>query len=240
MNNSRGTMPWRFFDVIMSAFVVILILSNIASSAKIVDLKMSIANIDLIFDGGTLIFPLSYILGDILTEVYGFRASRRVIWTGFGLSALAALVFFVLNLLPGEQAWEAYAGSAAYNSILGGMSAGGIVLASLAGFFAGEFSNSMLLSRIKVLMNGRLLPFRTIVSTLVGEFLDSIIFIGVATLTGVFPPELFWALILTNYVLKCSIEIIFTPLTCLISARLKRAEKIDIFDRGVIYNPFGF
>jgi uncharacterized integral membrane protein (TIGR00697 family) len=218
--------------------VAVLIISNVASSAKIVDLGVSLFGLSLAFDGGTLVFPLSYVIGDILTEVYGFRASRRVIWTGFAALALSALAFFVLGLLPGEAAWEREAGGAAYDAILGGMSGGGIVLASLLGYFAGEFSNSVVLSRLKVLMKGRFLWVRTIGSTLVGELLDSLIFVLIASLAGVFDWSLFFILVRTNYLLKCAVEAAVTPLTCLAAARLKRAEGIDIYDRGVSFNPF--
>jgi uncharacterized integral membrane protein (TIGR00697 family) len=222
----------------MAFFVAVLIISNVASSAKIVDLGFSLFGIPLAFDGGTLLFPLSYVFGDILTEVYGFRAGRKVIWTGFAALGLSSLIFFLLRLLPGEAEWEGYAGSAAYNAILGGMSSGGIALASLLGYWVGEFSNSVLLSRIKVLMGGRLLWVRTIASTLAGEMLDSLVFVLVATLTGVFGWGLFATLVLTNYVLKCGIEILMTPVTYGAVHVLKKAEGIDTYDRGLRYNPF--
>jgi uncharacterized integral membrane protein (TIGR00697 family) len=222
----------------MSFFVMTLILSNVASSAKIVDLGFSIFGLPLAFDGGTLIFPLSYVLGDILTEVYGFKASRRVIWTGFCALALSSLVFFLLRVLPADPVWETYAGTAAYDAILGGMSTGGIAMASLAGYFAGEFSNSVVLSKIKIAMKGRLLFVRTIGSTLVGEFLDSVIFVSIACFTGVFGWELFFTLIITNYILKCLVEALMTPLTYIVVWKLKKAENIDVYDTGVKYNPF--
>jgi uncharacterized integral membrane protein (TIGR00697 family) len=235
-----GIKRFRYFDILMSVFIVVLILSNITSSAKIVDISIGFLGIHLVFDGGTLVFPLSYILGDILTEVYGFRASRKVIWTGFALLAFSSLLFFILSKLTGEAVWEKEAGSAAYNVILGGMSSGGIVLASLIAFFTGEFSNSMILSRIKVLMSGKILFIRTIVSTLVGELLDTFIFSAVATLAGVFPKEIFLKIAFTNYVLKCAFEIVWTPLTCLIARKLKEWENTDVYDRGISYNPFTF
>jgi uncharacterized integral membrane protein (TIGR00697 family) len=222
----------------MSFFVMTLILSNVASSAKIVDLGFSIFGLQLAFDGGTLIFPLSYVFGDILTEVYGFKASRRVIWTGFCALALSSLVFFLLRALPADPVWETYAGTAAYDAILGGMSTGGIAIASLAGYFAGEFSNSVVLSKIKIAMKGRLLFVRTIGSTLVGEFLDSVIFVSIACLTGVFGWELFLTLIVTNYILKCLVEALMTPVTYIAVRKLKKAEGIDVYDNGVKYNPF--
>ncbi|MDR2404321.1 MAG: queuosine precursor transporter [Spirochaetaceae bacterium] len=242
--DSRGTLipadtRYRYLDLVMVIFVTVLIISNVASSAKIVDLRISLFGIRLAFDGGTLLFPLSYIFGDVLTEVYGFRASRRVIWTGFAALALASLVFFILRILPADAVWEDYAGSDAYDSILGGMSTGGIVLASLLGYLVGEFSNSMILSRIKVLMEGRLLWVRTIGSTLVGEFLDSLVFVFIASLTGVFGWELFFNLVLTNYLFKCLVEILLTPATYFWVGKLKKAEGIDTYDRGIRFNPIG-
>ncbi|GMO31547.1 MAG: queuosine precursor transporter [Termitinemataceae bacterium] len=220
---------FRYLDIIMAAFVTVLILSNISSSAKIVDLKTSLFGIPLAFDGGTLLFPLSYIFGDVLTEVYGFKVSRKVIWTGFASLALSCLVFFLLKILPADAYWEEYAGSAAYESILGGMCSGGLWIASLSAYLAGEFSNSFLLAKIKIAMHGRLLFVRTIASTLVGELLDSFIFISIAVLLGVFSTELFWTLVITNYILKCLIEIIMTPLTYCAVNQLKKHEGIDVY-----------
>jgi uncharacterized integral membrane protein (TIGR00697 family) len=230
--------PYRYLDTITAFFTVILVVSNVASSAKIVDLGFSIFGIPMAFDGGTLLFPLSYVFGDILTEVYGFRASRRVIWTGFAALILSSAVFFLLRRLPASPDWEAYAGTAAYDAILGGMSAGGIALASLLGYWAGEFSNSVVLSRIKIAMKGRFLWARTIASTLVGEFLDSLVFVLVASIAGVFGWTLFASLLLTNYFLKCFIEVLMTPLTYAVVYALKKAEGVDVYDTGIRYSPF--
>jgi hypothetical protein len=222
---------FRYLDIIASFFVGILIISNIASSAKIVDLGFSIFTIPLAFDGGTLLFPLVYVLADVLTEVYGFKTARRVIWTGFAAMILAALVFFTLGILPSEAYWAAETGGdTAYNAILGGMSYGGIVLASLSAYLVGEFSNAAVLSKLKVKMKGRMLWVRTIGSSLVGQFLDTIIFVLIATLTGVFIWEIFWSLVITNYILKCSIEVIMTPFTYWLSGFLKRKENVDVYD----------
>jgi uncharacterized integral membrane protein (TIGR00697 family) len=229
---------FKYLDMVTAFFVAILITSNVASSAKIVDLGFSLFGVPLAFDGGTLLFPLSYVFGDILTEVYGFRASRRVIWIGFGCLAVSALVFFILRRLPADPVWESYAGSAAYEAILGGMSSGGIVLASLAGYLSGEFSNSVVLSRMKVIFRGRLLWVRTMGSTLVGEFLDSLVFVFIASLMGVFGWELFLTLLLTNYFFKCALEAVLTPLTYLVVGALKRAEAVDVFDENIRYSPF--
>jgi uncharacterized integral membrane protein (TIGR00697 family) len=229
---------YRCLDLVTAFFVTLLIVSNTASSAKIVNLGFSVFTVPLSFDGGTILFPLSYIVGDILTEVYGFRASRRVIWTGFAALALSALVFFILKVLPGDSQWESYAGSAAYQAILGGMSSGGMVLASLCAYWAGEFANSAILSRIKVLMKGRFLWIRTIGSTLAGEFIDSLIFVFIASLAGVFMWESFRSLVLTNYLFKCAVEIIMTPVTYAAVGFLKKKENIDAYDTGISFNPF--
>jgi uncharacterized integral membrane protein (TIGR00697 family) len=229
---------YRYLDLIMALFVTVLIVSNIASSAKIVDWGISLLGIPLAFDAGTLLFPLSYIFGDILTEVYGYRASRRVIWTGFACLALSALVFSVVRILPGEANWQKYAGDAAYLAILGGMSSGGIVLASLAGYWSGEFSNSFVLAKMKLLTRGRWLWTRTIGSTLVGELVDTAVFVIVASLFKVFPWELFLTLTLTNYLFKVGVEALMTPVTYLIVNTLKRAEGEDYYDWDTKFNPF--
>ena len=125
---------YRFFDLMMAVFVTVLVISNIASSAKIMDWGFSFFGVKMAFDAGTILFPLSYIFGDILTEVYGYKRSRRVIWAGFACLALSAVLFWIVSLMPGEATWQGYVGDDAYNAILGGMSTGGIVLASLAGY----------------------------------------------------------------------------------------------------------
>jgi uncharacterized integral membrane protein (TIGR00697 family) len=223
----------------MALFVTVLIVSNIASSAKIVDWGVSFLGLPLAFDAGTLLFPISYIFGDVLTEVYGYKRSRRVIWTGFFCLAFSALVFWLVRVMPGEATWLAGgAGQASYDQILGGMSSGGIVLASLAAFFAGEFSNSFILAKMKIWTEGRKLWARTIGSTLVGEGVDSLIFISVACLFNVFPWELFWTLVVTNYIFKVGIEVLMTPVTYIIVNKLKRSEHEDYYDRDTNFNPF--
>jgi len=232
MTAKSKSFSFKYLDIVAVFFVSILVISNIASSAKIVDIGISLFSIPLVFDGGTLLFPFVYVLGDVLTEVYGFRTARRVIWTGFSVMALAALVFFILGVLPPEGFWEAETGSAAYNAVLGGMSYGGIVLASLMAYLAGELSNAAILSKLKVKMKGRMLWVRTIGSTLVGEFLDTLIFVLIASAAGVFGWEIFWSLVITNYLLKCGIEAAVTPFTYWASGFLKRKEGIDVYDEG--------
>ncbi len=229
---------YRYYDWVMALFVTVLIVSNIASSAKIVDWGFSIAGIRFAFDAGTILFPVSYIFGDVLTEVYGFKRSRRVIWTGFAMLSLTAFILWLVRIMPGEATWQGYAGQTAYDAILGGMSTGGIVIASLTAYLMGEFTNSTVLARMKVLTKGRWLWTRTIGSTLLGEGVDTIVFILVATIAGVFPWELFGTLAVTNYVFKVGVEVLMTPLTYRIVNGLKRAENEDYYDTDTRFTPF--
>jgi len=222
----------------MAVFVTVLVVSNIASSAKIVDWGVSLFGVRMAFDAGTILFPVSYVFGDILTEVYGYRRSRRVIWMGFACLALSAVIFWIVRLMPGEATWQGYAGDAAYNAILGGMSTGGIVLASLAGYWTGEFTNSFILAKMKVLTNGRWLWMRTIGSTIFGELVDTVMFVIVASAFGVFPWSLFLTLTVTNYLFKCSVEALMTPVTYAVVNSLKRVESEDYYDRDTNFNPF--
>jgi uncharacterized integral membrane protein (TIGR00697 family) len=229
---------YRFLNLITAVFVTVLVVSNIASSAKIVDWGFSLFGLPLAFDAGTILFPISYIFGDILTEVYGYKQSRRVIWAGFLCLALSAVIFWLIRLMPGEATWQGYAGDDAYNAILGGMSTGGIVLASLAGYWTGEFTNSFILAKMKVLTQGRWLWARTIGSTIFGQLVDTVMFVVVASAFGVFPWSLFLTLTVTNYIFKCGVEVLMTPVTYAVVGALKRAENEDYFDRSTNFNPF--
>jgi uncharacterized PurR-regulated membrane protein YhhQ (DUF165 family) len=249
---------YRYFDVVMALFVTVLLLSNIASSAKLIDLGVSIFGLRLAFDGGTLLFPLAYIFGDVLTEVYGYARSRKVIWIGFVAAALMSLTFWLLGRLPGDPMWGTFVyenmartmpdlpepthpaqfGQATYDAILGGVSSGAIIIASLAAYWLGEFSNSFILAKLKLRTNGRWLWLRTMGSTLAGEGVDTIIFVLIATLLGVFPWAIALSLIVANYIFKVSIEFLFTPLTYLVVNFLKRKEAEDYFDRDTDFNPF--
>ncbi len=231
---------YRYYDLIMALFVAVLLVSNIASSAKIIawGVSLPVVHLPLAFDGGTLLFPISYIFGDVLTEVYGYARSRRVIWIGFAMSVLMALTLWVVGRLPGEANWEAAAGQAAYDAILGGVITGGIIIASLVAYFAGEFSNSYVLARMKVRTRGRWLWMRTIGSTLVGEGVDSVLFVLIASAFGVFPWAAAASIIVANYIFKVGVEVIFTPVTYRIVAFLKRAEHEDYYDVDTDFNPF--
>lgn len=231
---------FKYLDIIMVVYVLVLVLSNIASSAKIIDWGISLGSIPLSFDAGTLLFPISYIIGDVMTEVYGFKRARRIIWIGFGALIFSAAIFWLVQILPGESTWQASVGQETYNQILGSISSGSIVVASLAGYFMGSFSNAILMSFMKILTKGKLLWSRTIGSTIVGEAIDTFTFILVATALGVFPWGLFWSLTITNYIFKVGMEAAVTPLTYWVVNALKRAEGLDVFDDTTSLSPFKF
>lgn len=238
MSGQMERRSYRYFDLVMALFVTVLIVSNVASAAKIIDWGVSLSGIPLAFDAGTLLFPVGYIFGDVLTEVYGYRRARRVIWVGFACLALTALVLGIVRVLPGEAAWQSYAGQAAYDSILGGISTGGIVLASLLGYWTGSFTNAFVLARLKIWTRGRHLWLRTIGSTLLGEGIDTLVFMLAATLAGVFPWIIFVSLLMTNYLFKVAVEAVMTPVTYGVVNALKRAENEDFYDTQTRFNPF--
>jgi hypothetical protein len=225
--NSTGEIKtdFRYFDILMALFVAVLLISNIASTKILVLWKFT-------FDGGTLLFPLSYIFGDVLTEVYGYRRSRKVIWTGFFAALLMSLVLWLVQVLPPapdwphQQAWESVAGFIPR-----------IVAASLIAYFAGEFTNSFILSKLKIRMAGKKLWVRTITSTLAGEGIDTAIFCFIA-FYGTLPGSLLVTVIISNYIFKSGIEILFTPVTYRMVSFLKKKEQTDVYDRGISYNPF--
>jgi queuosine precursor transporter len=216
---------YKYFDLIMALFVAVLLISNIAST-KI--LKFG----PFTFDGGTLLFPISYIFGDILTEVYGYRRSRRVIWAGFGAAGLMVAFLALVGALPPAEGWEH---QAAYEAILGATPR--IVLGSLIAYFAGEFSNSYTLAKMKILTQGRWLWTRTIGSTLVGQGVDTLLFVTIA-FAGTLPWPLFWSIVLSNYLFKCGLEAAMTPATYQVTNFLKRSEQEDVYDTDTDFNPF--
>lgn len=216
---------YKYLTSISVFFVSVLLISNIAST-KIIDLKW------FLFDGGTLLFPLSYIFGDILTEVYGYKKAKSVIWLGFFMALLMSFVFIIVGKLPSAPDWN---NQNAYDLILGLTPR--IVLASLIAYMVGSFSNSFLLAKIKILTKGKMLWIRTISSTIVGELLDSVIFIIIA-FWGILPNSLLLTLIISNYLFKTAIEILFTPATYKIVSFLKKKEGEDYYDTNTDFNPF--
>ncbi|HNZ68359.1 MAG TPA: queuosine precursor transporter [Prolixibacteraceae bacterium] len=226
-NSGEPAASFRYFDVIMALFVAVLLISNIASTKILTLWKFT-------FDGGTILFPMSYIFGDILTEVYGYRRSRKVIWTGFFATLMMSLILWVVQVLPPAGEWPY---QEAFEKVIGFVPR--IVLASLVAYFAGEFTNSWLLSRLKLLMEGKYLWMRTIGSTLAGEGIDTLLFCLIA-FYGLLPGNLLLTVFLSNYIFKCTVEILFTPVTYAGVRFLKKRENIDVYDRGISYNPFRF
>ncbi|NPV07495.1 MAG: queuosine precursor transporter [Anaerolineae bacterium] len=209
----------------MALFVAVLLISNVASS-KILRLG------PFSFDGGTLLFPVSYIFGDILTEVYGYARSRRVIWAGFFAALLMGATLAMVGWLPPAQGWEH---QEAYLAILGQTPR--IVVGSVIAYFAGEFSNSYTLARLKLVTRGRFLWLRTIGSTVVGEGVDTVLFVLIA-FAGVLPAPLLTAVMASNYAFKVGIEVLATPATYRLVNYLKRIEGEDYYDWDTDFSPF--
>jgi len=223
--------PLRFYDFAMAAFVIILICSNLIGAAKPAMVTLPVIG-EVHFGAGILFFPLSYLLGDVLTEVYGFARARRCVWAGFAASLFAAGMSWVVVTLPPAPG---YAGQAALDSVFGQVPR--IFLASITAVWAGEIANAVTLSRMKLWTQGRMLWTRTVGSTVVGQGVDSLIFYPLAFL-GVWETRLVIQVLLTNYALKVLWEVLLTPVTYRIVAWFKRAEGVDVFDRGVGYDPF--
>ena len=225
---------YRYFDLILGAFVAVLLISNIAST-KIIGIPLPGLfgkSLAFSFDGGTILFPISYIFGDILTEVYGFERSRRVIWSGFFGLALMSLTIWLVGILPAAPDWGA---QEAYSQIL--MTAPRIAGASIIAYFVGELLNSFVMSKMKIHMRGKRLWVRTIGSTIVGQLVDTVLFVGIA-FGGTMPVSLLWDIAIFNYIFKIAFEIVITPLTYKIVGWLKRVENEDKYDYDADYNPF--
>ena len=224
---------YKYYDFIMAAFAVVLVCSNLIGPGKITQINAPIVGM-LTFGAGVMFFPISFIFGDILTEVYGYAASRRVIWTGFACLAFASLMAWVIVALPPAPEWH---DQAAYQSVFG--STGRIALASLVSFVAGEFVNSFVLAKMKILTQGKMLWSRTIGSTIFGEAVDSILFFPLAFYgSGEFPDAMLPKIIVAQFTAKVLIEVAFTPIMYKVVAFLKRAENEDYYDTKTDFNPF--
>ncbi|HSH97829.1 MAG: queuosine precursor transporter [Methylophilaceae bacterium] len=222
-----------YYDLVMVAFVTVLVCSNLIGPAKISQISLPIVG-TLTFGAGVLFFPISFIFGDILTEVYGYAKSRRVIWAGFAGLAFASLMAWMIVALPPAPFWQ---NQDAYEIAFG--SAWRISLASLVAFTAGEFVNSFVLAKMKIWTNGRWLWTRTIGSTIFGEAVDSILFYPLAFYnTGIIPNDKLWLVVVAQFVAKVSVEVVLTPVTYKIVAFLKKAENEDYYDRDTNFNPF--
>lgn len=216
---------YKYLGMISVFFVAVLLISDVAST-KIVDLGR------LTFDGGTLLFPLSYIFGDVLTEVYGYKQSRKVIWLGLLSALMMSVIFAIVAKLPADPSWG---NQAAYDAILGQTPR--IVVASLIAFFSGEFSNSFILAKMKIWTKGKMLWTRTIGSTIVGELVDTLLFVVIA-FAGTLPTSVLVAIIISNYLFKTGVEVLFTPITYKVINFLKKREQEDYYDTNTNFNPF--
>ena len=233
---TRASAPgihFRYFDLVMAAFVTILLLSNLIGASKPSYVILP-GGEQWPFGAGVLFFPVSYIIGDVLTEVYGYARARRVIWTGFAALAFMAFMSWAVVSLPAADGWD---GQAAYEKVFG--NTWRIVAASMVAFWAGEFANSYVLARMKVWTGGKHLWSRTIGSTLVGQGLDSLIFYPLAFygIAG-WPPELLWQVVLSQWAIKTAWEALLTPVTYAAVGWLKRREGVEVFDTATDFSPF--
>ena len=217
---------YRYFDFVMAAFVTVLLCANLIGPAKVAKIG------PITFGAGVLFFPISYLFGDILTEVYGYARSRRVIWSGLTALVFASLMSAVVVALPPARGWH---DQAAYETIFGQTPR--IVIASITAFFVGEFVNSFVLAKMKIFTAGRWLWTRTVGSTLCGEGVDTLVFYPVAFL-GVWNHALLLRVMAFNYIAKVLWEVLATPLTYRIVAFLKRVEHEDYYDRDTDFTPF--
>jgi uncharacterized integral membrane protein (TIGR00697 family) len=218
---------WRYYDVAVALFVASLLTANIIA-VKLVEIG------PLILPAGVVIFPVSYILGDVLTEVYGYHWARRAIWLGFVGNLAAVVAIWIAGILPAPAFWQQ---QSAYDAILGFTPR--LLLASFAAYLVGEFANSTILAKMKVWTNGRYLWSRTITSTIVGQGLDSLVFILIA-FTGIIAGPVMLTAVLSQWFFKSFYEIAATPLTYWVVNRLKRVEGVDAYDRDTDMNPFVF
>ncbi|KTT71354.1 membrane protein [Sphingomonas endophytica] len=223
----------RHYDVVMAAFVAILLLSNVLGAGKVAQVRLPLIG-DWPFGAGILFFPVSYIIGDVLTEVYGYARARRVIWVGFAATLFMAVMAWVVVALPPAPDWR---NQVAYETIFGQVPR--IVFASMCAFWAGEFVNSYVLARMKVLTEGRHLWMRTIGSTIAGQGVDSVIFYPLAFWGAEgWTTHLVVVVLFTQWALKVGWEVLLTPLTYWVIGTLKRAEGLDVYDRGTDFTPF--
>ena len=224
---------YRYYDFVMAGFVTVLICSNLIGPAKIAQVELPVAGA-LTFGAGVLFFPISYVFGDILTEVYGYARARKVIWAGFGGLAFASFMATVVVALPPAPFWKH---QAAYEIAFG--NTWRIIAASMFAYFCGEFVNSYVLAKMKILTAGRWLWTRTIGSTIAGEAVDSALFYPLAFYgTGIIPDEKLPLVMAAQFVAKVAVEVVLTPVTYWVVGRLKRAEHEDYYDRGTNFNPF--
>ena len=225
---------FRFYDFLMAAACVIVVCSNIIGAGKVASVG------PLTFGAGVLFFPLSYVIGDVMTEVYGYARARRVAWASMTAAAFAAGMAAFITAMPPAAGWNEAVGEGLSKQDAFALNFGQaprIVAASCLAIWAGEIANAFVLARMKILTGGKMLWTRTIGSTAVGQAVDSTIFYPLA-FWGVWPPELVLTVMLTNYALKVGWEALLTPVTYVVVGRLKKAEGVDVYDRDTDFTPF--
>ena len=224
--NALSGRQFRYFDFIMAAFVAILLLSNLIGAAKLATVG------GWTFGAGILFFPLGYVIGDVLTEVYGYARARRCVWAGFAGLVFMAFMSWAVVAMPPAKGWT---NQAAYEAVFG--NTWRIVIASITAFWAGEFVNSFVLAKMKIWTQGKYLWSRTIGSTVFGQGVDSMIFYPLA-FYGIWETELVFTVMLTNWALKVGWEAALTPVTYGVVGWLKRREGVDVFDANTDFTPF--
>jgi uncharacterized integral membrane protein (TIGR00697 family) len=229
---ARATKQYKYFDFMMAAYVCVLLCANLIGPAKVASINLPFVG-TVTFVAGVLFFPISYVFGDVLTEVYGYARDRRVVWAGFAALAFAALMATVVVHLPPADFWKG--NQPAVEAIFGNTPR--IVTASIVAFWSGTLVNSFVLAKMKIWTEGRWLWTRTIGSTLCGELVDSALFYSIA-FYGLWPQDKLLAVMLTQYVMKSAWEVLATPLTYRVVAFLKRAEHEDYYDRDTNFTPF--
>jgi len=231
--HAHAPRQYRYYEFVMAAFVTVLICANLIGPAKIAQVELPLVG-TLIFGAGVLFFPISYVFGDILTEVYGYARARRVIWAGFAGLAFASFMAYVVVALPPAPFWK---NQQAYEIAFG--TAWRVAGASMIAYFCGEFVNSFVLAKMKIATAGKWLWTRTIGSTIAGEAVDSALFYPLAFYgTGIIPNDRLIQVMLFQFVAKVAVEVVFTPVTYKVVAALKRAEHEDHYDRDTRFTPF--
>jgi uncharacterized integral membrane protein (TIGR00697 family) len=221
---------YRYYDLIMASFVCVLLCANLIGVSKVA--QVTLFGHDIRFGAGNLFFPLSYLFGDVLTEVYGYARSRKVVWAGFSSLAFASIMSFIVVHLPPAHGWD---GQQVIQAAFG--STWRIAAASLVGYFCGEFANSFSLAKLKIRTQGKHLWMRTIGSTIVGEACDTLVFYPLA-FAGTWSNDVLFSVMAANYCIKVGWEVIATPLTYRVVGALKRAENEDFYDRDTQFTPF--
>lgn len=226
---------YKYYDFCVAGLVAVLLCSNLIGPGKVCEINLPLFGV-LVFGAGNLFFPVSYILGDVLTEVYGYARARRAIWAGFGAMIFATFMSAIVVGMPasGAEPWNATL-QPALEIVFGNTAR--IIVASIIGYWAGDFVNSFVLAKMKVWTQGKHLWTRTIGSTICGQGVDSLLFYPIA-FYGIWTNQALLAVIAFNFVMKVSVEVLFTPLTYFVVNRLKRAEGVDTFDSHTRFTPF--